>query len=721
MLGFTGNDAEEKMIDYLETHGTMMLVNRYPDIRDKSVVNTRMFLDRNAPSGSTSISAITLAKINGDSDGDSISKMLLQRYGVDYTAFDKIRRDSTNFLNVAKKDTSFENVRKTAIETLVDRANTRADDLGLGEESKLSLKQGGEIFDFFTKLEAAQTLESVSNLDIVAEEVLSTMFKDEAKNFELSTVAGAYDISKIKNIGAQVEGGKSILGKIRLSNLEQAAGALDIQGSKFYFDSTNKINSYMSKIADNKDVLLQEYGIDLSKYDYIKDLSPTNSRINLYNYGTEQHGALDEILSIIEKDTGKDGKNLLNINHSEALDTITNRIRSDIYNQNSISKTNKGVIGQVNASLYALRQAHRDVMNPTGAESNFKDAVVQALGYDMEEHVISSKKEAFQPGDERLVNLVDILTDSKGIHSNKNQSDVAEDVSDWITRYMKSSKIESIYKETFSKEGAPTISKEVFDDTVKEIMSIKGLSQKDATVRAKADYLSKTFVESIRELMSSEEGRNTVDLYSVFGRRSGSINKLENKVDINNVSSKSFNSTALFLGYGKKPDEKIIYSPNKNLNNLYNTINVPPKVNNLSKLSQDASKIIENLSSSGGLGMGVLGLAAGLLISGYASGNPLNDPKNDKMENRPQEINNMSVPDFFDKEGGFATLNQNQKGYVINIKADTRRGQRYSKKAMKQAISASTGGAVNINMNFKSNNSGGYSDKDIDDILTNYI
>lgn len=35
----------------------------------------------------------------------------------------------------------------------------------------------------------------------------------------------------------------------------------------------------------------------------------------------------------------------------------------------------------------------------------------------------------------------------------------------------------------------------------------------------------------------------------------------------------------------------------------------------------------------------------------------------------------MSVPDFMDKQGGFVTGNS-QQGYIINIKADTKKGRK---------------------------------------------
>jgi hypothetical protein len=63
----------------------------------------------------------------------------------------------------------------------------------------------------------------------------------------------------------------------------------------------------------------------------------------------------------------------------------------------------------------------------------------------------------------------------------------------------------------------------------------------------------------------------------------------------------------------------------------------------------------------------------------------------------------------------------NTGGYIINIKGDTRKGNRQLKRALKQAANSSVGGGVNINMSLKTSKEGGYSDKDIENILSNYF
>lgn len=720
-MDMLGIKNKEEMINYLETNGTMMLVNRYPDIREESVQNVRIFLDRNASSGSTSLAKHTLLKFNGDSDGDSISKMLLQRYGVDYAAFNKIREDAINDAkiaagNIPNYEPSSQQIRTRTIQKLKERTEQRSKN----KEGTIALTiaDATNLYNDMIKYEAQVTLQTLDNIDVVAEQVLPTMFKDEAKNYKLSG-GDYYNITELKNIGAQVEGGKSILGKIRVSNLENSPGSLDEKGSKFYFENTKQINSYMERIATNKENLMKNYNIDLEKFDYIKDLTSSSSDINLYKYGQDQHNVLDEILSIIETDTGKNGKNLLGINGVEAREAVVDRIRSDIYNQNSISKANKGVIGNINASLYAIRQAYRDTYNPKSLNDNFRDNVVQLLGYELEEHVISSKKEVFKPGDERLSKLTNIIYDSKG--NNRPLENVTTELRDWMTSYMKDSKINEIYTTTFkNNEGGHIISNNIFNDEIASLIQEKGITEKEAINLNKAHHIAKTFVESIHTLSNDPVGRNSMEMYSIFGRRSGTVEKLINNVDMENVSNKSFNATASFLAFGKVPEiQKNI--PNSNINkNVNSNINKNTIYDTIKILSNSSKDILNNISGSG-LAMGVLGLAAGLSVGAYASGNPLNDPKNDNIKNKPEKIQNISIPDFFDQNSGYATINPQQKGYIINIKADTRRGQRYAKKAMKQAVTASTGGAVNINMNFKSNNSGGYSDKDIEDLLNNYI
>ena len=143
------------------------------------------------------------------------------------------------------------------------------------------------------------------------------------------------------------------------------------------------------------------------------------------------------------------------------------------------------------------------------------------------------------------------------------------------------------------------------------------------------------------------------------------------------------------------------------------------------QVSNAISNMVDSLSSSsfkvgGGLAMGALGLAGGLMAAGYASGNPLNDKQASQVAQEQQPTQTMSVPDFMDKQGGFVTGNS-QQGYIINIKADTKKGRKHMQRIMKQAAEASVGGAVSVNMNIRNSGEKGITDSDIENFLERHF
>ena len=87
-------------------------------------------------------------------------------------------------------------------------------------------------------------------------------------------------------------------------------------------------------------------------------------------------------------------------------------------------------------------------------------------------------------------------------------------------------------------------------------------------------------------------------------------------------------------------------------------------------------KIMNNSTSIGaGLAMGVIGTAAGLMISGYASGNPLQDANaetivQETQKNPPLDFGSTPPPEMVPNHNG---------GYIININGDTRKGNRQLK------------------------------------------
>ena len=144
-------------------------------------------------------------------------------------------------------------------------------------------------------------------------------------------------------------------------------------------------------------------------------------------------------------------------------------------------------------------------------------------------------------------------------------------------------------------------------------------------------------------------------------------------------------------------------------------------IDEYSKISAKAA------SSSGGgavgkMGMLAIGVAAGLMVGGYASGNPLNDKSAEQVNNEsaPPPQTTMSIPDFMEKESGYVTGNT-QQGYIINIRADTKKGRKHLEKIMSKAAEATVGGAVSVNMNIRNIKDKGITDSDVENYINRFL
>ena len=94
----------------------------------------------------------------------------------------------------------------------------------------------------------------------------------------------------------------------------------------------------------------------------------------------------------------------------------------------------------------------------------------------------------------------------------------------------------------------------------------------------------------------------------------------------------------------------------------------------------------------------------------------------EKQQNNQQQQSTqiMSIPEFMDKDSGYVTGNT-QQGYIINLKADTRKGRKYMEKIMAKAAETSVGGAVSVNMNIRNISSKGITDKDIEKYINQHL
>ena len=202
------------------------------------------------------------------------------------------------------------------------------------------------------------------------------------------------------------------------------------------------------------------------------------------------------------------------------------------------------------------------------------------------------------------------------------------------------------------------------------------------------------------------------------------INKTSEDFMINRVNNEIKDRTEIpnindFVTRDKLKDDDLLnlqFDINPNIDKKMNSESLLDNVveegeKGLSKrlLSQSAE-----LSLGTGIGIAALGVAAGLMIAGYAGGGHQR-PTKPKDDSQPVEV----IPMLDD---GNADNAMRQQGYVINIKADTNKGARHLKRTLKDVAKASSNnGNVTINMNYKTTSGGGYSNNDIENIINNFI
>mgnify|MGYP006967163638 CR=1 FL=1 len=102
-LGMT----KEEMVEHLKTHGTTMIDDRYPNIRERALTPVRHYLaidDQGMSflaSNATMMAPHTMLALNADSDGDSISRFLVKHKNSDHVQYSVARNKAIAAVDAA--------------------------------------------------------------------------------------------------------------------------------------------------------------------------------------------------------------------------------------------------------------------------------------------------------------------------------------------------------------------------------------------------------------------------------------------------------------------------------------------------------------------------------------------------------------------------------------------------------------------------------------------
>jgi hypothetical protein len=249
------------------------------------------------------------------------------------------------------------------------------------------------------------------------------------------------------------------------------------------------------------------------------------------------------------------------------------------------------------------------------------------------------------------------------------------------------------------------------------------LTEESATIKAKNQCLANVMLDAATTVSSSEGGRSAINAISKNNKKTSTFSGADRNKSA--VSMDFMEGEVMDWINNKSVAEIEQVVQNRGLN-----IKEPPKemeaaaeaaeeatANVVQKAVQTISKGRMNIGLGGALGIAAIGVGTGLLVAGYAGGGHSRPtkPVDDVSQQRPLPA--TQDPNFDD--GGAPGMQQ--QGYVINIKADTDKGAKHLKRSLKDLKKVSQGGNVNINMNYRTTKGGGYSNKDIENIINNFI
>ncbi|MEG1494752.1 MAG: hypothetical protein RR406_00410 [Bacilli bacterium] len=312
--------AIEKMEDFLKTHGTMDLSDRYPNTKTGSISTARVFLDSTLTGNQTKVSASLALKANGDFDGDSFSSFHLEKYDsegrrIDGAYYSKVKIDITKQLND-------EGILEPTSQMVTDRA----------------VKQGlidQQSYNEFNQIQQQMSLNAASgNRDWIdkANEILT---KDMLKNPLIGDMSNA---SMIQN------GHSDFLSHNVTSKMSRLPSLQEFNSVE---SDANQLITTAKDLVSNEKVRKQFSTEALADIDKIAKIE------NVRN--GDPVAILDKSLALIEQGVkvGAVSEDVLD----SAKNTVIKKIGHDKHVQEIMAKTGLAATGGVNLALNSVKLA----------------------------------------------------------------------------------------------------------------------------------------------------------------------------------------------------------------------------------------------------------------------------------------------------------------------------------------------------------------------------
>lgn len=655
--------AVEDMKEVLRTTGITANTGRYPMILDDSEKSTRIFLGDNITAKNRArVSAATALAMNADNDGDSASFGVFQSAkGNTFFDYEMAKINAKNNLG---EDATAADIRASVVNAL-----------------------GGEReYDTFKSLEAEMTTASIGINKYYMNNSLDDIRSELDKSIKNGTINETMDAFKFKNL----YGGMMY------------ANAGSVQNQRALDKNASLIDGFIGKIASLDDSILDE-----------KVQGPKIGSIRRTDIGEHADFAGGkDMAEYFETVLNRAGQ--LNNEQLKNLDLSYSDIEE--FRQHSVarsrwfdglkeaqSKSRKGSIGPVNVGMQGIRAAGEVLYDNMSDEGHVKKKnIANWVAYELEEEVIGAKHGS----------VVNNITKAKDLNTLVNG--VVHGTNDTYSPEENIAELKTWLNGGITRQGKQ-IDANLGNDAIEKIwnrmessgkvnMSDLGTYTIGQEAAAKREFVVNNTVQVLKDISNRKDAREAMKSNKVGGGGANHTNVMgsermntlddlnQNILDLDGYENASIRRA----NAGLVDDIPISYGA---------TGASSARIERNAK----AANMMTNTLSGKGLAKGVMGIAAASLAVGYA-GSPIVHQNATQMASG-ENNGSMTVPMMMDQ--GAEVVRSSNRGYVINVKANTSQDMRATQKAMRQAAASASGGGVNVSMTVK-NKDTLITDKDIE-------
>ena len=395
------------------------------------------------------------------------------------------------------------------------------------------------------------------------------------------------------------------------------------------------------------------------------------------------------------------------------------------YLNSGIAKSSKSAIGEMNVKNTKIFTAFQNLVDKTSDNYNFEIQLMKDFSHLSEQAVISSKHsiEGLDPDRAKTWNesALNLIT------GQGNKEQLKETMFNWANEHIVDDLNLGLY----------------FESSKKFRKTVEDLTGETFTTKTFAKYIKdEANIDKVNTLKQNL-ARNYIDVIDNLGSATN-INRLINSLSLGQSKTGTKRAADYLISTDNENNMQVltdmlksIHSENKPIEFLDNTEKIKPihafsegssaikevikedskaLKNSLREDVMDTAGKMFNSIKNSHLGIGALGVAAGIMTLGFVGGRPIpadTQAMNESDESQgPMQYQSLADPGLYAK--------QSNNGYVININARTEKSKDDTARILQQAFSSGASGNINIAMNIN-DNYGNINDRDLEKALADII